>query len=112
MKPLERILLQYLVSTMKDKLDQYQFACKQGCGTDDTVATLVPILSKKLDKPNTYAKALFLDFLLAFNTTQADILVSKIWHSYLIHWFACFLTNKSPDCKGKQKPFICHHDQC
>ena len=98
MKSLERILLQYLVSTTKDKLDPYQFAYKQGCGTEDAVATLVHIITKHLDKPKTYARALFLDFSSAFNTIQTDILVSKMvqreLNPYLIHWYASFLTNR------------------
>ena len=76
MEPLDRILLQYLVRIIKDKLDPYQFAYKQGCCSEDTVATLVHIISKHLDKPNPYVRALCLDFS-AFNTIQADILVLK-----------------------------------
>lgn len=60
MKSLERILLQYLVSTTKDKFDPCQFAYKKGCGTDDAVVTLVHVITKHLDKSNkNYARALF-----------------------------------------------------
>lgn len=98
MKSLERILLQHLVSTTKDKLDPCQFAYKQGCGTEDAVVTLVHIISKHLNNPNTYVRALFLDFSSAFNTIQSDILVSKMvqleLNPYLIHWYVSFLTNR------------------
>ena len=80
-----------------------------------TVAYLVHIISKHLDKPKTYARALFLDFSSAFNTIQADILVAKMvqqkLNPYLIHWYALFLTNRVV-CKGNQNPYIGHYNQC
>ena len=99
MKSLERILLQYLVSLTKEKLDPCQFAYKKGCGTEDAVATLVHLITKHLDQSkDNYARVLFLDFSSAFNTIQSDILVSKMvqleLNPYLIHWYACFLTNR------------------
>ena len=61
------------------------------------MVTLVHIISKHIDKPKTYARALFLDFSPAFNTIQPDILLSKIMkfqiNPYLIHWYFSFLTN-------------------
>ena len=76
MKSLERILLQYLVSLTKEKLDPCQFAYKKGCGTEDAVATLVHLITKHLDQSkDNYARVLFLDFSSAFNTIQSDILV-------------------------------------
>ena len=49
-------------------------------------------------KRNTYARALFLDFSSAFNTIQADILVSTMAkmevNPYLIYWYAAFLTSR------------------
>ena len=55
---------------MKEQVDPYQFAYKQGCGTENAVTTLVHLIAKHLDKHKTYARALFLDFSSAFNTIQ------------------------------------------
>ena len=99
MKSLERILLQHLISITEEKLDPCQYAYKKGCGTEDAVATLVHLVTKHLDQSNEhYARVLFLDYSSAFNTIQSDILVSKMvqleLNPYLIHWYACFLTNR------------------
>lgn len=95
MTSLERILLHYLVSTTEDKFNPCQFAYKN-------VVQRMRLLHwfKHLDKSNeNYARALFLDYSLAFDTTQSDILVSKMvqleLNPYLIHWYASFLTNRT-----------------
>jgi len=97
-KCLERLLLQHLVHTVKDKLDPWQFAYKKGCSTEDAVAALVHIISKHLDKPKTIVRALFLDFSSAFNTVQVDRLVSKLVrlnvNPYLVQWYTSFLTDR------------------
>lgn len=98
-KALERLLLKHLqVICTNDKLDSFQFAYKTGCGTEDAVATLVHIITKHLDKPHNYVRALFLDYSSAFNTIQPNILLFKMYHlkvnPYLIHWYASFLTNR------------------
>jgi hypothetical protein len=117
MKSLERILLQYLVSLTKEKLDPCQFAYKKGCGTEDAVATLFHLITKHLDQSkDNYARVLFLDFSSAFNTIQSDILVSKMvqleLNPYLIHWYAYFLTNMSTESKGEQNPFLSINYKC
>lgn len=62
--------LKHLLSTIKHKNYPYQFAYKQGCST---LAALVHIVSKYLDKPNTHVRT-FSRFLLSiFNTIQGDI---------------------------------------
>ena len=99
MKSLERILLQHLVNTTKEKFDPCQFAYKKGCGTEDAVVTLVHLIMKHLDdSKENYARVLFLDSSSAFNTIQSDILVSKMvqleLNPFLIHWYASFLTKR------------------
>jgi len=49
-KCLEKLLLQYLVMTVEDKLDPWQFAYKKGCSTEDSVAALVHIYKKNKKK--------------------------------------------------------------
>lgn len=53
---------------------------------------------KSPNKPNNYARALFLYYSSAFNTIQPDILISKLSdlgvHPYLIHWYTSFLINR------------------
>ena len=98
MKSLEKIIVKHLNRQMGGLHDPYQFAYKQGRSTEDAVVTLVHIISKHLDKPNTYARALFLDFSSAFNTIQPNLLLSKMIklqiNPYIIHWYFSFLTNR------------------
>ncbi len=64
---------------------------KQGSSTEDAVAALVHIITKHLDKCNSYVRALFLDFSSAFDTIQVNTLVSKLMkldvNPYLIKWY-------------------------
>ena len=59
---------------MKEQVDPYQFAYKQGCGTEDGVTTLVHLIAKHLDKPKTYARVLSS----VFNTIQTNLLVNMM----------------------------------
>ncbi|KAL2103161.1 hypothetical protein ACEWY4_000029 [Coilia grayii] len=98
MKSLEKIIVQHLNRQMGGLQDPYQFAYKQGRSTEDAVVALTHIISKHLDKPNTYARALFIDFSSAFNTIQPNLLLSKMIkfqiNPYIIYWYFSFLTNR------------------
>lgn len=97
MKAPERLLLKHLQSSICTKLDPIQFAYKTGCGTQDAIAAFTHIITTHLDKTNTYARALFLDYSSAFNTIHPGIHITKLFHlgvnPYLINWYASFLVN-------------------
>ncbi len=81
------------------QLDPYQFAYKRQRGTDDVINGLVHLVIKHLENPRAYAKLLFVDFSLAFNTLQPHILLKTMQrmnvNPFIIMWFYSFLTNRS-----------------
>ena len=56
------------------------------------------LISKHLDKPNSYARGLFIDFSSAFNTIQPDLLLTKMVqlqiNPFVIQFYHTFLTNR------------------
>ncbi len=76
-------MVHHLNKAMCDSQDPFQFAYKQGRSTEDAVITLMHLISKHLDKPNSYGLfyRLFLGFSSAFNTIQPDLLNSKAGHT-------------------------------
>lgn len=81
-----------MFNNVKGKLDQCQFEYKQDSSTEDAVASLVHIITKHLDKCNSYVKALFHDTSSAFDTIQVKTIVSKQLdvNPYLIKWLPLF----------------------
>ena len=119
MKSLERILLQYLVSLTKEKLDPCQFAYKQGCGTEDAVATLVHLITKHLDQSREhYARVLFV--LGLFSSLQHD----TVWYigvkdgpvrtESIFDSLVCMFLNQQrvQRVKGEQNPFLSINYKC
>ena len=78
MKCLERLVACILRLDVQDYLDPFQFAYRQGRGTDDAVNTVVHLILKHLDKPNAYARLRFIDFSLAFNLILPHTLLTKL----------------------------------
>ena len=91
---LERILLRHLVNTMKEQVDPYQFAYKQGCGTEDGVTTLVHLIAKHLDKPKTYARVLSSVFNIIQTNLLVNMMIEQKINPFLIHLYASFLANR------------------
>lgn len=83
---------------MGDKLDSQQFAYKHNRSTEDAVVTLMHLILKHLDQTKTAARALFLDFTSAFDTTHPVLLLAKMVEKevnpHLIHWYHKFFRNR------------------
>ena len=98
MKCLERIVDCKLRLDVQDYLDPFQFAYRQGRGTDDAVNTVVHLILIHLDKPKAYARLLFIDFSSAFNLIQPHTLLTKLKqmnvNPYIIKWYHSFLTDR------------------
>ena len=97
MKCLECLVACKLRIGVQDYLDPFQYAYRQGRGTDDAANILVQLILKYLDKPKAYARLLFIDFSLTFNLIQPHTLLSKLKqmnvNPYIIKWYHSFLTD-------------------
>ena len=75
-----------------------QFAYCNNRGVQDASLTLVNDISKHLDKLNTQARILYVDFSSAFNITQPHILLNKLIrmgvNSCVLKWIFSFLTQR------------------
>ena len=98
MKCLERIVPCKLRLDVQDYLYTFQFAYRQGRGTDDAVNTVVHLILKHLDKPKAYARLLFIYFSSAFNLIQPRTLLTKLKqmnvNPYTIKWYHSFLIDR------------------
>ena len=99
MKSFEKYMLSVLKAEVNLALDPYQFAYRQGRGTDDAINSITHFTVKHLECPKAYARILFIDFSSAFNTLQPHLLISKLRqmsvNPFLIKWYFSFLTNRS-----------------
>ena len=75
MKFFERLVKDHITSTLPDTLDPLRFAYRPNRSTDDAI-TLHTALSH-LDKRNTYARMLFIDYTSAFNSIVPSKLIIK-----------------------------------
>ena len=78
MKCLEKLVLKHILSHCEPCLDDYQFAYTKERSTEDAVLVLLDRVLKHLDQPNTYARALFIDYSSAFNTIQPHHMINKL----------------------------------
>ena len=69
-KGLERVVLTFLLDSVKEQLDPFQFAYRSKCGVDDATVYLLQRVTSLLDKPGTYVRILFVDYSSTFNTTS------------------------------------------
>ena len=103
MKDFEHILLRYLKSSTAGLLDPHQFAYQTNRSADDTVALGLRYVMKHLEQPSTYARILFVDFSLSFNTIIPvklfDKLVSLNVHPAICHWTLNFLLHRPQSVK-------------
>lgn len=98
MKCLEDILRNIICDSVDNFKDPFQFAyCKNRC-VQDASLTLMNEISKHLDKQNTQARILYVDFSSAFNTMQPHILLNKLIamnvNSYVLRWIFSFLSER------------------
>lgn len=80
-------------------MDPLQFTYQASRGVEDAILTLLLLLHTHLEKPNTHAKILFLDFSSAFNTMQPKILADILANEFdlntgIIYWILDFLTSR------------------
>ena len=62
MKGFERLILAYIKSVIPNTTDPYQFAYRENRSVDDAVCLALNSVYKHLDKRNTYARMLFIDY--------------------------------------------------
>ena len=97
-KCVEKIVLRVLRSETAGHQDPLQFAYSKNKSTEDAILTLFHRLYDHLDKPESYATVVFIDFSSAFNTMQPHLLVEKLLamsvNPLLIRWIFSFLTDR------------------
>ena len=94
MKYLENIVGNIISEKMYHLRDQMQFAyCRNRCVQDASI-TFINDISKHLDKRNTSARILFIDFSSVFNTIQPHILLNKMlemgYYGNILKWIFSF----------------------
>lgn len=98
MKSFEKIVLERVLSYVRDKLDPLQFAYRRGRSTEDALLYMLHRLYSHLDQPKRYARVMFINFSSAFNTIRPHILMERLFklgvNSRLIRWVESFLTNR------------------
>ena len=72
---MERLIHNELSHQVAGSLDPRQFAYQTNRGVEDATLTLLNSIYSHLDKPNTHAGILFMDFSSAFNTVQPHLLL-------------------------------------
>ena len=78
MKCFERLVMQHIKSCLPANLDPLQFAYRTNRSTEDAISTTLHLTLSHLEKKNTYARILFIDFSSAFNTIIPQQLVEKL----------------------------------
>uniref|UniRef100_A0AAY4BNL9 Reverse transcriptase domain-containing protein n=1 Tax=Denticeps clupeoides TaxID=299321 RepID=A0AAY4BNL9_9TELE len=98
MKCFERLVLGHLRDFLPPTLDPHQFAYRSNRSTEDAVSIALHSVLTHLDKQNTYARMLFVDFSSAFNTVIPSKLISKLRaldiNTSLCNWIMDFLTSR------------------
>ena len=77
-KCLERIILKHLKSETELSLDDAQYAYRKNKCTEDATIILTHSVIEHLEKPNSYARASFIDFSSAFNTILPTLLIEQL----------------------------------
>ncbi|KAI3365834.1 hypothetical protein L3Q82_000719 [Scortum barcoo] len=99
MKSFERLVLAHLKDITGPLLHPLLFAYRANRSVDDAVNMGLHYILQHLDSPGTYARILFVDFSLAFNTIIPDILHSKLSQLTVMpapncQWISNFLTDR------------------
>ena len=99
MKGFERLILAYIKSVIPNTTDPYQFAYRENRSVDDAVCLALDYVYKHLDKRNTYARMLFIDYSSAFNTIIPSKLYMKLTDlglcCQLCNWIYDFLSDRT-----------------
>jgi hypothetical protein len=99
-KAMERVVKKHILTVTDTLMDSLQYAYRASRGVDDAKAFIIDTVHKHLERPNTSARLLFIDFSSAFNTLQPHILANKLTSYFhlddqLIRWIMDFLTDRS-----------------
>ena len=82
--------------TVKDYLDLYQFAYREGIGLEDATTILINYIPEHLDKLGTYVRLLIVDFSIVFITIQSHLMIMKLGqvgaNSHLVLWIFIYLS--------------------
>jgi hypothetical protein len=90
MKCFERIVKDHITFTLPDTLDPLQFPYHPNRSTVGAISLHTALAH--LDKRNTYAIMLFIDYSSAFNTIVPSKLITKL--GALCNWFLDFLAGR------------------
>ena len=103
MKSFEKIVMSRIKSNISPKFDCDQYAYKKNRSIDDALARLTHKTLQHLEKKNSYARILFIDYSSAFNIIIPSILHKKLKHlglsSQLCDWVLDFLTQRPQTVK-------------
>ncbi|KAI4903293.1 hypothetical protein NFI96_004870, partial [Prochilodus magdalenae] len=97
-KCFEKLVRDFICSSLPATLDPMQFAYRQNRSTDDAIALTLHTALSHLDKKNTYVRMLYVDYSSAFNTiipSRLDIKLRDLGlNSSLCSWILKFLTDR------------------
>ncbi|KAK1788819.1 hypothetical protein P4O66_002629 [Electrophorus voltai] len=99
MKCFEKLVRDFITSSLPTSMDPLQFAYRHNRSTDDAIAHLLHTTLTHLDKRRgNYVKMLFVDYSSAFNTIIPSLLTTKLedlgLHTSLCDWISNFLTDR------------------
>ncbi|KAK1802483.1 hypothetical protein P4O66_022154 [Electrophorus voltai] len=99
MKCFEKLVRDFITSSLPASTDPLQFAYRHNRSTDDAIAHLLHTTLTHLDEGRgNYVKMLFVDYSSAFNTIIPSLLTTKLGdlglHTSLCDWISNFLTDR------------------
>ncbi|KAK1802700.1 hypothetical protein P4O66_021237 [Electrophorus voltai] len=99
MKCFEKLVRDFITSSLPASTDPLQFAYRHNRSTDDAIAHLLHTTLTHLDEGRgNYVKMLFVDYSSAFNTIVPSLLTTKLGdlglHTSLCDWISNFLTDR------------------
>ncbi|KAK1792070.1 hypothetical protein P4O66_001851 [Electrophorus voltai] len=99
MKCFEKLVRDFITSSLPASMDPLQFAYRHNHSTDDAIAHLLHTTLTHLDKGRgNYVKMLFVDYSSAFNTITPSLLTTKLedlgLHTSMCDWISNFLTDR------------------
>lgn len=103
MKCFERLIAQYIKSSLPSTFDPHQFAYRANRSTEDAITIALHTALNHLERQGTYVRMLFIDYSSAFNTIIPGILIRKLTELGLspsiCTWIKNFLTNRPQTVK-------------
>ena len=98
MKVFERLVFKYIKKSTKPLMDPFQFAYTENRSVEDAVSLTLHYILEHLDKSNSYARILLIDYSSAFNTIVPqklfDKLIAMSLDPSICHWILDFLLNR------------------